>query len=493
MKTIDAQNQTALSVRRCVLLALSGMSYRLLRSSITTAILALAVAFLVYVLTYGVMSQRTQASAWEQLAPERFANEWLTRLTLPADAATVRRDLLNANLPAERTQQWRLSLGDQPEALGVLREMAERFKGYADWAERLDPAAAAVLLGGRAPEDSFTSLIVDESTRRTFRDRLTNLGIDGPFAEDSAVWSEITQQYPAYAAAMASVRIAHTQAIAQLAAQSPAGVMERLAAVDPALHGQITEAGFVVPKESLRKLRGFVRQQRDLESVRAALRDPGVGPRVAGRWGSSEFDQVMVKLADADNLPVWEELAGEHFDRRVFEGADGSQSPRLAQDYVHRQRLAAATQGYVVTNHATPFGLPPATLWLVVLSLLVCVVGVTNALLMSVTERFAEIATMKCLGALDASVMRIFVIEALIQGLVGGSAGVLLGLGLALSRGFAEFGGLFNLAFSGGGTVLAAAGSAANHRRPAGGAGRHRPRVDRLPPGAHGSHAGRMR
>ena len=65
--------------------------------------------------------------------------------------------------------------------------------------------------------------------------------------------------------------------------------------------------------------------------------------------------------------------------------------------------------------------------WIVFLSLLTCVVGIINAQLMSVTERFREIGTLKCLGALDRFIVRIFVIEATLQGLVGGFAGALLG------------------------------------------------------------------
>ena len=81
-------------------------------------------------------------------------------------------------------------------------------------------------------------------------------------------------------------------------------------------------------------------------------------------------------------------------------------------------------------------------LWLIALSFMVCVVGVANAMLMSVTERFTEIATMKCLGAMDRFVMMMFVFEAVIQGAIGGVIGMLLGIILAVLRGAAEFGGL---------------------------------------------------
>ena len=58
-------------------------------------------------------------------------------------------------------------------------------------------------------------------------------------------------------------------------------------------------------------------------------------------------------------------------------------------------------------------------IWLVTLSLLVCVVGITNAMLMSVTERYREIGTMKCLGALDIFIIELFLLESAFQGLVG--------------------------------------------------------------------------
>ncbi len=78
--------------------------------------------------------------------------------------------------------------------------------------------------------------------------------------------------------------------------------------------------------------------------------------------------------------------------------------------------------------------------WIVFLSLLVCVVGIINAQLMSVTERFREIGTLKCLGALDRFIVRIFVIEATMQGLAGGIVGALLGALVACSESILRFG-----------------------------------------------------
>lgn len=61
-------------------------------------------------------------------------------------------------------------------------------------------------------------------------------------------------------------------------------------------------------------------------------------------------------------------------------------------------------------------------IWLVVMSLLVCTVGITNSMLMSVTERFKEIGTMKCLGALDKFIVELFMLE---SGMMGGAASIL--------------------------------------------------------------------
>jgi hypothetical protein len=67
-------------------------------------------------------------------------------------------------------------------------------------------------------------------------------------------------------------------------------------------------------------------------------------------------------------------------------------------------------------------------IWIVAISLVVTVIGISNAMLMSVTERFREIGTMKCLGALSAFVRLMFLIESGFMGVVGGVTGCAIGV-----------------------------------------------------------------
>ncbi|MCX5659873.1 MAG: FtsX-like permease family protein [Planctomycetota bacterium] len=71
--------------------------------------------------------------------------------------------------------------------------------------------------------------------------------------------------------------------------------------------------------------------------------------------------------------------------------------------------------------------------WIITIALAVTVIGITNSMLMSVTERFREIGTMKCLGALSSFIRQIFLIESSLVGLVGGVAGTIFGTLFALA------------------------------------------------------------
>lgn len=98
--------------------------------------------------------------------------------------------------------------------------------------------------------------------------------------------------------------------------------------------------------------------------------------------------------------------------------------------------------GYAVDAAGHGLSAGAKELWLIALSLLVCTVGIVNAQLMSVTERFREIGIMKCLGALDRIILRLFLLEALIVGVVGSGAGALLGLAASLAASLVHYAAL---------------------------------------------------
>jgi ABC-type antimicrobial peptide transport system permease subunit len=89
------------------------------------------------------------------------------------------------------------------------------------------------------------------------------------------------------------------------------------------------------------------------------------------------------------------------------------------------------TMGTILTNVGER---PPESyqLWMVVIALLVCGVGIVNSMLMSVTERYKEIGTIKCLGATNTNVLQIFLIEALLLGVLGGIIGAFAGWAAAV-------------------------------------------------------------
>ncbi|HUU55141.1 MAG TPA: FtsX-like permease family protein [Armatimonadota bacterium] len=71
-------------------------------------------------------------------------------------------------------------------------------------------------------------------------------------------------------------------------------------------------------------------------------------------------------------------------------------------------------------------------IWLAAMSLVVATVGIVNSMLMSVTERYKEIGTMKCLGALDTFIVRLFLLEAGLLGVLGSAVGAIVGSGVMM-------------------------------------------------------------
>lgn len=448
MKPIVVKDQVPLGVARAVQLAVSGMSYRLLRSGITTAILALAVAFLVHVLTHAILAEATQRSAYDALQPMRDTNVWLSRLTTPDSPAAVRDRLVPADHRARlQRAEYAVWLGESAD-LDSAQELARASQQIERWTDRLSPAQAAVILGGQPLNTWLDRLSASPDARARWLTQLDTFRLDPPLGGFEKFEQWLSKDRAALQTATVAIREGHAKAIERFVAADSRPLLDRFAEPSDTLHHEIRDASFAMDGDILGDITDYAAYRQSLTRVLDTLEDPAIKQALERETGGSDVSVAMKFLGTDEGAAWWAKHA------RPTSGVQHARP--IAHHYLSEQRLLHMTDGYEPITRHTPFGLPVGTLWLVGLSLLVCVVGVTNALLMSVTERFNEIATMKCLGALDRSVMQMFVAEAVIQGVIGGVAGVLLGLLLTLLRGLAEFGTLLSRGLSGWTELLSA-------------------------------------
>ena len=70
--------------------------------------------------------------------------------------------------------------------------------------------------------------------------------------------------------------------------------------------------------------------------------------------------------------------------------------------------------------------------WILFVSSLLAAVGIADTMLLGVTDRYREIGTLKCLGAHERFVLRMFLAEGLLVGLAGGAVGTAAGAALGV-------------------------------------------------------------
>lgn len=126
---------------------------------------------------------------------------------------------------------------------------------------------------------------------------------------------------------------------------------------------------------------------------------------------------------------------------------------RLLRDLAETKRLDELNESFVAKGY-DPVKSQRRSMWLLALSLLVCVVGIVNSMMMAVTERYREIATMKCLGATDSFILKAFLIESGALGAMGATLGSFLGVLISLWQNWATFGGTVWASLSVGGLFV---------------------------------------
>ena len=150
---------------------------------------------------------------------------------------------------------------------------------------------------------------------------------------------------------------------------------------------------------------------------------------------------VLVPIEQARLANAWEAAGGQGSDRLTSPGSGYSGIIVVARglDTVGAVRDTLVEMGYSASAPENLIASVQRYLHVVemvltgigTIALIIASLGVASALLAAVRERRREIGVLKAIGARDGDVLRIFLIEASVLGLIGGMVGTAAGWGVA--------------------------------------------------------------
>lgn len=201
------------------------------------------------------------------------------------------------------------------------------------------------------------------------------------------------------------------------------------------------EFGVVLGAELARSLRVYTGDKVTLIAPQGTVTPAGVVPRlksfrVVGIFevGMFEYDSglALIHLADAQKLYQMEDrVTGVR-----LKVDDLFQAPRITRELVRYINVDAYLNDWT-KSHANFFRAVQIekNMMFIILSLIVAVAAfnLVSTLVMAVTDKQADIAILRTLGARPLSIMAIFVVQGALVGFIGLGLGVLGGVALALN------------------------------------------------------------
>ena len=436
--TIDVRPQVRLSAARIFGLCLKGIKHRLFRSLLTTTVIVLAVAFFMNLLSDSVVARAVDRGVRRDIGvlrrPAQAIDLWFGQ---PGAA------LLMARISADGAPlaAYAAITGWEPTRLQQLVADVRRERTFAGWIERLDSGTRAMLVRRARNDELMTTL--SEGRRWSEFAQLA------PQVRSPVMPLPLTEVQAAVAAGphtiaeVAQFTTDWNNAIAALGSDLTqlTGVSGAAAWIDWLVAADANQdAAFAA---ALAK-HGFATlwSAGDVTALRPALRAMAQRERVSQvllseegrkRWlevfrSKPALDEKLLRLDD----PQIKQVVGDVSPADLAQIARSSRAERKLSAVESALVGKVDPAGGLVSNRQA---------FLVAISFVVCMVGIANAMLMAITERFREIATMKCLGATDGFILTQFLIEAGIQGAAGGLAGTVIGLALSLLKGTWLYGG----------------------------------------------------
>lgn len=441
MKEIKIAEQPWLSLHRTIRITVDGIRYRLFRASVTVAVIVVAVAFLMNILSESLIKRSIAANTRERIQNARLIYAWSAKLTSPGSLESLIADLAGSRPEAAISREIQ-DFGDfsDREMTQLRRQAAEisfvfAFFNGLDYAKRRSMIHTATGMG-------ILSRLREPAGMEQFRTALTRIR-SVHFEMPESDLAELLASAPQITAQLNQVLAARGRAIAAVNREvKDKDLLACLAQADHRFGDVIRQAGFVFDQDVLAPAIA-VQAQRLIDTLHLekSMEERPCRQLIA--------QQANILPADVNVMMMWKYLDSGRFAARYLErmasaglAVTGLDADRLVSLARGRKENAALIKAERLTVDAGRgfMGLGERLAWLLFVSMLVCGIGIANAMMMSVTERFNEIATLKCLGALDGFIMLMFVLESCFMGIVGGAIGALLGGVIGLGRMLAAFG-----------------------------------------------------
>ncbi|MBT3296794.1 MAG: ABC transporter permease [Verrucomicrobia bacterium] len=433
-KEIKLANQPQLGLGRIFRIAVDGVRYRLFRAAVTVSVIAVAIAFLMNILSESLIKRRLAAGARQELSELRDIHLWAARLTHPSSQEAILADALQEGATIDFVSM--LDPADQAR----FSERAHIAATYLAFFDGLDYDRRRALIHTSRGGAIFDAL-QDAEGLDAFAARLAEMPAVR-FEGTLDVFRAFLDEWPALAAQLNQIIAAHTAAVATLdVARADRTIFTVLAQEGDAFAATVRAAGFQLKPALVSRLREqaqAVLEKQILEGTLSLLE--------SRQFLAQQFDLLPADVSPND---LWHFLEKERHATLYLESImplSATLKPFAASRLVElatarREALALERMERLTAGAGGGFlGMGERMGWLLIVSMLVCAIGISNAMLMTVTERFREIATMKCLGALDGFIMLLFVMESCFLGLAGGIVGALLGDLIGFGRMAAVFG-----------------------------------------------------
>jgi len=436
-RIIDVKKQRNLTARETFHLCVKGIRHRMLRSALTLAVVILAVAFFMFLLSESMFHRATGRGVVGEVEELRLASQTMTRILVkPTQPVLVRRfsryvrrqDETGLNeAAAVAGSEW------SRERIDALARLADTEKLYVDFLAAIPVGKRLALIQKRAGREALEYIRANRETFRAEIAPMVDLRIPGNLEGLEA----FLDGFPAYQQELDAFIAAWNgkvdQATALLArymesdSRDEAGWLAR-APLDQVENWRAETAalGFDLAPEKL----AVMRQQLEQGLIRTDLLSRLNTVELRDRWTQtfrerrrSSSDDKLMRLDDSRATAL-------------FEGTyDAATLDNIASQARYERRLGTLERRLQLEeDDILSGGLNGRQIFLLCISFMVCMVGIANAMLMSITERFREIATMKCLGATDRYILMQFMMEAALQGVFGGLIGVVLGFLIAFLR-----------------------------------------------------------